>query len=288
MRPMHARPGRGLVLLALLLAGGCLAPRPAGTVTAAKPAAGPQGADAVMLVVAVIEQPVGDGYLNRDLWAALDEGVVDLERKAVLEDNGFRVAVTGGQPPDGLLDLLLSERSNPAARQLSTRAGTAKAINLGEPRAACAFEVQENGAAAAVELAQAQCQLAVTPAPAGDGRVRLTIVPQVQHGEPQLLAPSGDGEWRLHGDRPVKAFPGLTFEVTLAPQDYVVIGTQAARDQTLGHRCFVTADGAKPVQRLLAIRAGRLHAPADIPAGDGAAAPLASQAAAATVRGAGE
>jgi hypothetical protein len=71
-----------------------------------------------------------------------------------------------------------------------------------------------------------------------------------------------------------------------------VIGTWAAKDATLGHRCFVTADGPKPVQRLLVIRAGRPAAPAPDAAGTDAAsrpaaAPLASQAAVA-VRGTGE
>jgi hypothetical protein len=281
MRPLYA----GLVALGLLPAGGCLGPKPAGLVTAAKPPVGPPAADAVVLEVSVIEQPVGDGYLNRGLWATVDEGVVELDRKAILEDNGFRVAVTGGQPPDRLLDLLTSERSNPNARRWQLHAGTAKTAALGEPRAACTFQAYQRGEVTAVELAQAQCQLAVTPALTADGRVRLTFVPQVQHGEPQLLAPAAEGEWRLHGSKPVKEFPGLTFEVTLGPQDFVVVGTSAERDQTLGHRCFVTADGPKPVQRLLAIRAGRLRAPADGPAGDGAAAPLAYQAAAATVRG---
>jgi hypothetical protein len=287
---MHARPAWGLAALALL-AGGCLMPGPggpSGLVRAHKPAVGPQGADAVAVLVAVIEQPVGDGYLDRDLWAALDEGVVALDRKAVLEDNGFRVAVTGGQPPDPLQDLLVSERSNPNARRWQVRAGTAKAVTLGEPRAACAFQVHRGGTAEAVELADGQCQLAVTPELAAGGAVTLTFVPQVQHGAPQMLAPAEDGDWRLHGGRPVKAFPDLAFEVTLAPQDYVIVGTRAARGGTLGHRCFVTTDGPKPVQRLLAIRAGRVQAPgpADtLPPAEGVTAPLAYQATAITVRG---
>src|SRR5207249_1134539 len=92
-------------------------------------------------------------------------------------------------------------------------------------------------------------------------RIVLAFTPQVQHGIPKLLTHNDQGDFVLHGSRPVEPYPALGFEVTLTPRDFVVVGTWVEKDSTLGHRCFVTAAGPKPVQRLLVIRAGRLSAP---------------------------
>jgi hypothetical protein len=88
----------------------------------------------------------------------------------------------------------------------------------------------------------------------------------------------------------------LTWEVTLAAQEFVVVGTRFDQPGTLGHACFVDADVARPVQRLLVIRANRgsdaTASTSAEPAGAEAAAPgeappLALRAARTTVRGSG-
>jgi hypothetical protein len=265
MRSPCARPGRRLVALALLLCGGCLWSRPTQSGTwlrSLRPNAGPVGDDVVVLQVSVIEQQVGDRSVNRDLWTSTDELAVTLDRRAVLEDNGFRVAVAGGSASETLNDLLKSKRSNPDPHQIQTRTGTTKTILLGGLRPSCAFRLKLDGEPTPAEFDQAQCAMAVTPTFASDGRVALSFVPQVQHGAPKLLTHDEHGEFVLQGRRPAEPYPGLSFEVTLGAQDYVVVGTWAEKDATLGHCCFVTSVGAKPTQRLLVIRAARQLAPA--------------------------
>ena len=91
-----ARPGYRLAAFALLLCGGCLwvqPTQPGAWIRSLRPNAGPQGDDVVVLQVSVIEQLVGDRSVNRDLWTSIDEGAVTLDRRPVLEDNGFRVTV---------------------------------------------------------------------------------------------------------------------------------------------------------------------------------------------------
>src|SRR5205823_13885112 len=102
-------------------------PRPAAPTTALKPFAGPLGADAVGLQVAVLEVPVGDRYVNGGLWATIDEQVVALDRKSALDDNGFRIGLVGPRP-DGFDDLLNSPRANPDGntRWVQMRAGHAR------------------------------------------------------------------------------------------------------------------------------------------------------------------
>ena len=293
MRSTYVRPAVGLVAIALLLSGGCLWCRPAqtgGWLTSQKPAAGPRGDDVVVLQISVLEQPVGDSGLNGHLWAGIDEGAVPLGRRAVLDDNGFRVAVAAGHASDALDALLKSQRSNPRPFEHTTRAGTTKTVPLGGVRTECTFEVRTDGQPTAAEFADAQCAMAVTPSLAPDGRVMLAFAPQIEHGAAKLLAQNDHGDFVLHGRRPVERYSALEFEVTLSPQDFVVVGTWVERGPTLGHRCFVTTDGLRPVQRLLVVRASRVITPAepdadatDAAAARSTAAPLAYQAL--TVRG---
>src|SRR5262249_12699700 len=71
------------------------------------PPAAVVGEDVVHLDVFVIERPLGDVFLNRELWSEADEQTVradgeqsiSLERKTALENNGFRVGQVGGALP---------------------------------------------------------------------------------------------------------------------------------------------------------------------------------------------
>src|SRR5947209_2927371 len=83
-----------------------------------RPFSGPTGGDVVQIDVAVLERPLGDRFLNRELWELADEQAITLEQKAVLDDNGFRVCQIGGLPPAGLQALLTSERSCPDPRRV--------------------------------------------------------------------------------------------------------------------------------------------------------------------------
>jgi hypothetical protein len=195
-----------------------------------------------------------------------------------LEDNGFRAGVVGGLLPDRFRDLLTSERTNPAPHQWRRRAGDAKLLALGPARPQCRFQLVQNGRPQPVALEHAECGLVLTPELDPDGGVRLTVVPQVQYGPRTLWPqPAADGGWAVQPQRPAERYPALAFEVTLTGPEYLVVGPRFDKPQTLGYACFVSADGPKPVQRLVAVRAGR--AADDGVAGPAApGAPLAAQA----------
>src|SRR5881409_3401857 len=128
------RHGRALLGLLNVLLVGCVTGGPAHTALRPErgsPAPAAADPDAVVLYVALVERPVGDRYLNQDLWALADEQVVGIERRAVLEENGFRVAQVGGIIPAGLLGLLSSERSCVNPRCVRLHAGHPTTVPLG-------------------------------------------------------------------------------------------------------------------------------------------------------------
>src|ERR1051325_3514853 len=63
-----------------------------------------------LIQVALVEQAPGDEYINSQLWKHTDEMIVDLTRRAALEENGFRIGQLVGASPANFQQLLLSER----------------------------------------------------------------------------------------------------------------------------------------------------------------------------------
>jgi hypothetical protein len=221
--------------------------------------AGPTGPDVVQMDVALLERPLGDPYINRDLWMDADEQIVSLDSKAVVEDNGFRIGEIGGITPVGLQTLLTSERSCANPRRLRAHAGKATKLVIGPEMPLCRFQIQRQGGTLQVALERAQCSLDVETSLTSDGRTRLRFVPQILHGETSLLPrPAADRSgWILKEERPTERYPQLAWEVTLAPNEYVIVGGRYERPETLGHQCFLRGDEATPVQRLLVIRTSR-------------------------------
>jgi hypothetical protein len=257
---------------------------------------GPTGSDVVQIDVALIERPAGDAYLNGELWQFVDEQVVALERKAVLADNGFRIGQVGGITPAGLQELLTSERSCANPRRLRLHAEKPTTLYLGSPLPACQFLIEKGGEPVSVHLEQADLTLEVVPTLTADGRIRLHFTPQILHGETSLQprpAPDRSG-WMLQEQRPTERYEALGWEVTLAPNEFTVIGGRTDRPHSLGYESFIRTDGPAAVQRLLVLRTTRLVPLTSrdippLPPSDEVlpcqAPPLALQAVHATVRG---
>jgi hypothetical protein len=257
--------------------------------------AGPVGSYAVQLDFALIERPLGDGYLNQDLWVAADEQVIALEKRALLEGNGIRIGQVGGITPAGLQALLTNERSCVNPRRIRTAPGRATKVVLGPEMASCRFHVQRHGEAVPIALENAQCTFEVTATLTADGRTRLAFEPQVSHGATNLFPRPADdlSGWVLREERPTAKFPELRWEVTLAPNEYLIIGGRYDHPDTLGEQSFLRREEPTPVQRLLVIRTSRAGTepegwPAEredaLPPGP---PPLACQAAMTTARGTG-
>ncbi len=292
---------QGIALLLGLLAA-CLAGCTTGEVAHStswlarlRPFGAPTGADVVQIDVALLERPLGDRYINRDLWTLVDEQDIPLERKAVLEEAGFRVGQIGGLPPAELQALLTATRSCPDPRRLYLHAQSSTLLPLGPAMATCRYRIVEQGASTLVTLQHAECGLSVVPALEEGGNVRLKCTPQVRHGEIKLMphASADDSGWNLLPEKPTRTYSQLGWEVSLSPNQYLVVGGREDRPESFGYRCFARVDEPQSVQRLLVIRATRLPAagtretqtPAAGSASSSGGAPLALQAAGTSARG---
>jgi hypothetical protein len=255
------------VLIAVLagpMLAGCLPARTcADGSVAARQFSGPTGDDVVRVDIAIIERPAGDAYLSQDLWDFADEQMVDFDRKPVLDENGFRVGLIGGLLPADLLALLSSGKSCSEPHRVQMRAGGTTPVELGGERAHCEFVLTRAGRVTAMQVDNARCLLEIVATPAEDGRMELRFTPVVKHGaarrEPRVVRdPSGERRWDLEVQQSTESYAALSWEVSVRPEEYVVIGTRVDRDGTLGNNFFLDTDAASPIQRILVIRSGRI------------------------------
>src|SRR5262245_37007399 len=114
-----------------------------------------EGDNLVVLYVALLEVPIGDRYINDELWGQVGEQVIALERKPVLEENGLRVAQVGGMIPTRLQGLLTSDRSCINPRRLLLHAGDTTTLSLGPALPVCQFELHQSSRDTAVDLQKA-------------------------------------------------------------------------------------------------------------------------------------
>jgi hypothetical protein len=289
---------RGRVLLLLFAAGlltGCAvegSSRAVSFLPSSRGFQGPKGLDVVQMNVAVLEVAVGDPYINEQLWGLADEQELTRDQKSAIHENGFRIGQIRGITPPGLQALLTSERYNPNPRYQQVRAGLPCIIDLGPPLTECQCRVRDNGRNLPVEAASAQLGMEVIPTLTADGRVSLHFGPRIGRGRASRN-PASPGEaplWMLLTQRSARRFPELGCDVTLEPNEYVVIGGVLDQPDTLGYRTFIRPEETNTIQRLLVIRTARVlpEVRGDEPEGAGdlkRVPPLALQAVWSSVRG---
>jgi hypothetical protein len=218
----------------------------------------------------LLEQPVGDTFMNEELWANRPTPATPATT-ALLAENGLRVAIVSGNLPPKFQTLLASEPDTVNPRRFIFGNAKEHVIPTAGPTDPCRLEVLRDLAASRVkmQLSQARSGIMVRPEATTDRRIRLTCEPQIQHGERQeWLRPTADGtQFVKHGEVPTERFTEMAFDATLGVNDYLLIGWNAVEAGTLGATLFgVVADG-RPRQRVLVIRAGQVGAvTSDLPA----------------------
>lgn len=247
-------------------------PAPAASTSVARSLGPIVPADGLYIESVLLERPPGDNLLERELWST-DRAVVPPETAALLTENGLRVAVLRGALPPAFQKLLDSEPDTVNPHGLTFAGRKDAVLPTAGPIDSCDYAVLADlaGKRTPVSLRQAHAGILVRPEVLPDGRVRVRCEPQVQHGDRrEWLRPTADRtQFVMQGEVPTTRYPGLGFDVTLGPNEYLLVGGPAASANTLGSVLFsATADDGRPRQRVLVVRAGRLGdpVPTDLPA----------------------
>lgn len=258
------------VVIVCAAATGCLDKTPAPSSVRARPFMPPAVAEGLFVESVLVERPIGDAVLDQAVWVT-SAPVLPPEPTALLAENGVRVAVVGGNLPPAFQSLMATEADLVNPHGLTFGGRKDAVIPTAGPIDPCTFEALTDlaGTRQPFSLRQARSGWQVRPDAIPDGRVKLACEPQVQHGDRQeWLRPTADGtRFVVHGEVPTERFPELGFEVTLGPNDYLLVGWSAASGDTLGGVLFAAVADGRPRQRLLVVRARQLGAtPTDLPA----------------------
>lgn len=260
---------RALLLLIAGCACGCVTPpeRAPASVAALRALDPVVGTNGIYLESVLIERPIGDAFLDRDLWAAAVP-VGTPEGAALLTENGLRAAVLRGNVPDKFRKLLDSETDTLGAKASTFGQRADEIVPVSSTIEKCKFELLSDLAAARapVELDRARFGVRVRPERTPDGRVSVTCEPEAQHGDRKLrFRPTADSTGFVTAEElPVVRYAKLAFEAKLGPGDYLVMGWFAEQPETLGAALFAAEAGTGPRQRVLVIRARVLNpGPAD-------------------------
>lgn len=265
------RAGGACAVVLAVAAAGCLdlggprvdalrPPPPAASLPPAMP-------DGLYVESVLLERPLGDPVLDQELWAG--GAAVPPHVRALLAENGLRAAVLGGTPPPAFQRLLESSDAH-AGRGQSFANRRDEVVPTAGPTDPCSFSVLPalSGARATFDLQKARGGVRVRPERTPDGRVSVRCEPQVQHGEREdHIRPTADGTtFTVQGEVPLERFASLGFDVTLGPDDYLLIGSPATASDTLGAVLFTADANGRPRQRVLVLRAAwRGEKPSDLP-----------------------
>jgi hypothetical protein len=232
------------------------------------------GADSMQLEFAYVRRPLGDPYLNDLVWHDIDEQCVPLEKRPALAENGLRVGIINGSIPAKLQHWLCSDGQSDGHR-LVMRSGRSSFLPLGSSDYDRTFEVHNGERTRKLDLEKVQCGLAAQIGIAEQGDTLVQLEPRVRHGAlPRLPQMARDGQgFEVTGERPEEQFTHLAWEVTITPNDYLIVGGMVDKPKSLGYMCFVQPEGNSQI--LLVIRAPRASASGT--PGNSIAAPLAIQ-----------
>ncbi len=189
-----------LCSLALWWASGC-----ASVYRHEPPPVKPPGPESVSFDIYTIRVPLGDSEINGSMWSEIDEQQLPAELRRHLADNGFRAGVVGNHIPLKLEQLLQLRDLAPAKveiggtvtdfenepqlrqRHMQIMAGhPANIICTGEHSRHAELSVLIRGADGQVNgrtYRKVMGLLSIKAFPQGDGRVRLEVLPELEHGD---------------------------------------------------------------------------------------------------------
>jgi hypothetical protein len=213
-------------------------------------------ADTLQIEIALIRQPLSEPYINKEIWREVDELKLPLERRLMLEANGYRAGIISGNVPGDLQKLLTSKKTCVRSRRITLRNGNEHFLELAPGERQLVLHVVEQGDHLVQDFADAVCGLALQLELDDSGGMRVKCEPRVRHGQAlRLMKPAEDRSgWTLRSGKPEEKYPSLAWELTLSTTEYGIVGGLLDREQSLGYQSFVQGTEAEAHQFLLVLR----------------------------------
>jgi hypothetical protein len=229
------------------------------------------GDDHVSLEVFFVHVPLGDEATADSIWNDVDEQQFPVDDRRRLGQHGFRVGVASGALPKAIQALLDANGSTSAADESdSTDTGEAQPLasrqelrlrpgGKGEivpcpPRDSLTLMTVDGRELTGRTLHAAQGKLIVRCQAEGDGRVRVSLAPQIQHGEVRRRFVGGDGAFRPDIGQDKIEFEHLSISAQLSPGQMIVAGAMRMPLSSLARDFLTDPSSGKPVQKILVLR----------------------------------
>lgn len=229
--------------------------------------------DSVALEIFFARFSCGEAEINGPMWDEIDEQQFPPEVRRQLTQNGFRAGVVGSHVPDQLIKLLkvtdaphksageqvqtLDAEPTVSLRVLHSRSGQRNEVITSQVYEQLPLLVREGEQLRGRTYHKAEGRFSLAAFPETDGRVRLELLPELQHGEPQQKWVGSDGIMRLDSSRPKHMFEELGLKVALMPGQMLVVTSLVDRPGSLGHYFFTEPKNDSLTQRLLVVRASQ-------------------------------
>lgn len=229
------------------------------------------GDDHISLEVFFVHVPLGDEKTAESIWNDVDEQQFSVETRRRLAQHGFRVGVASGALPKTLQELLDANGSTSAAeesdstdtgetqpmasrQELRLRPGGKGEIVPCPPRDSLTLMTVDGKELTGRTLHAAQGRFIIRCQAEGDGRVRVSLTPQIQHGEVRRRFVGGDGAFRPDIAQDKIEFEELAIAAQLAPGQMIVAGALPVPLSSLARDFLTDPSSGKPVQKLLVLR----------------------------------
>ena len=219
--------------------------------------------DTIVVEMLTVEMPINHPAEEDAMWREVDEQHLPVEIRKRLTAAGLRCGIAGNELPLPLQALMadvddeaqiIGEGGNllsitrPSRRRLQCRNGDRHQLLLSDVQDELSILWRDGGRIRGATYLDAQPLLVLRAFPQRSGQAKLTLQPQIQHGEARNRWVGRDGMFLMETGKERKVFEDLTMEVTLSPGEYLLVSS-TSENQGLGERLFqiVTDDRKKKV-----------------------------------------
>jgi hypothetical protein len=229
-------------------------------------AAGKPAAQTIPLEILFVRCDAHDPAMRDELWSFADEQFLATAVRSRLAANGLRVGIVGDHLPPHLAGRFTAAGSDLTAATLATDAALARRhlrilpgrrseiLTASGIRELVMLERSGDGVRGAT-YRDASPTLVIEARPAADGRVQITVVPEIRHGPLEKSWVGEDGMFRLETGQRRHHLEQLQFTATLPRDGTLIVGCGGDDSASVGDcllRDHDRGDGASI--RLLAIR----------------------------------